>query len=293
VEKLSNPNPTLSVIVPIGGFPNGIEPFTTWISSTDEKQIEVILVADFDDPNLMNEISLITKNSRVKIQILKSTARNPGGSRNIGISNASGEWICFWDADDHPNVANMLRMVLESQNAKSQMAVGVYQLSEQNNRNDLRDIEIHKAENELELYCDPGLWRLAFKREFVGASRFLNLRMGEDQQFIFEQLNKKPIISFSDYQVYKYVKYETAQLTKSSVAIGDLPIAMTECMRMYQHSNSTNLLVGIYKQSLTVFKRARLKIKCQNLLTIYKFWVQNPETLRQLPYCLSVILRDR
>ena len=173
------------------------------------------------------------------------------------------------------------------------MAVGVYQLSEQNNRNDFRDIEIHKAESELELYCDPGLWRLAFKREFVGGSRFPDLRMGEDQKFIFELLNKKPIISFSDYQVYKYVKYETAQLTKSSVAIEDLPIAMTECMRMYKHSNSTDLLVGIYKQSLTVFKRARLKTKGQNLLTIYKFWFQNPETLRQLPYCLSVILRHR
>lgn len=293
MEKLGNPTPTLSVIVPIGGFPNGIEPFTTWISSTDEKQIEIILVADFDDSNLMNEISLIAKNSRVKIQIFASTARNPGGSRNIGISNASGEWICFWDADDYPDVANMLRMVLESQNAKSQMAVGVYQLSEQNNLNDFRDIKIHEAENELELYCDPGLWRLAFKREFVGASRFMDLRMGEDQKFIFELLNKKPSIFFSDYQVYRYVKYETAQLTKSSVAIGDLPIAMTECMKMYRHSKSTNLLVGIYKQSLTIFKRARLKIKFQNLLNIYDFWVQNPETFRKLPYCISVILRHR
>jgi glycosyltransferase involved in cell wall biosynthesis len=290
VEKLSIPNPMLSVIVPIGGFPNGIEPFTTWISSTDEKQIEIILVADFDDPNLMEEILLIAENSRVKIQIFESTARNPGGTRNIGISNASGDWICFWDADDYPDVVNMIKMVSESQNAKSEMAVGVYQLSQQN---DFKKIEIHKAQNELDIYCDPGLWRMAFRREFVGASRFMELRMGEDQQFIFELLSKRPIISFSNYKVYRYVQYETAQLTKNSVAIGDLPIAMKECMKMYRRSNSTNLLVGIYKQSLTVLKRARLKTKFQNMLTMFKFWVQNPETFRKLPFCLSVILRYR
>lgn len=283
----------LSVIVPIGGFPNGIQPFTSWISSTDGNPIEVILVADFDDPNLMKEISLIVKKSKVKIKILASNARNPGGSRNIGISNASGDWICFWDADDYPHVANMLKLVSESQYTNAQMAVGVYQLIERKNRNEFENIELHKAQNELDLYCDPGLWRLAFRREFVGASRFMELRMGEDQQFIFELLSKIPIIFFSDYQVYGYVKYETAQLTKNPVAIGDLPIALTECMKMYQHANSKYLLVGIYKQSLTVFKRARLKIKFQNLLTIFEFWVQNPETFRQVPYCLSVILRHR
>jgi glycosyltransferase involved in cell wall biosynthesis len=290
MEKLSNPNPMLSVVVPIGGFPNGIEPFRTWINSTDEKQIEIILVADFDNPNLMEEISFIADNARVDIQIFKSNARNPGGSRNIGISNASGDWICFWDADDYPDVVNMIKMVSETQNGKSRMAVGAYQLSQQNHS---KKIEIHRAQNELELYCDPGLWRMAFKRDFVGACRFMDLRMGEDQQFVFQLLSKNPIISFSEHKVYTYKQYETDQLTKNSAAIGDLIIAITECMKMYRHSNSTNLLVGIYKQLLTVFKRAQFKVKYQNMLIMFEFWFQNPGTFRKLPFCLSVILRHR
>ena len=291
MEELSNPNPMLSVIVPIGGFPNGMKPFKSWISSANQELVEIILVVDSDDAKLTDEILLVSKNSRARIQIFMSTARNPGGSRNIGIADATGDWICFWDADDYPDLTNMLEMVSESQNSDSQMAVGAYGLLQENSPNTFEELGIHRAFNALDLYCDPGVWRMAFRRELIGNDRFLNLRMGEDQQFIFQLLTKSPNISFSGRHVYKYVKYQTSQLTKSPVALNDLLSAMKECIAMYKKANSTDLLVGIYKQSLTLLKRARLRVKVLNLLTIIKFWAQNPKAIRELPYCLSVILR--
>jgi glycosyltransferase involved in cell wall biosynthesis len=90
VKSLGTQKPILSIIVPIGGFPNGIKPFLTWVGALYAEQLEVILVADFDDSELMEKILLISKNSKSKIQVMLSTSRNPGGSRNIGISKASG-----------------------------------------------------------------------------------------------------------------------------------------------------------------------------------------------------------
>lgn len=265
----------------------------SWINSRVDKLIEVILVTDFDNPKLLDQISMVAKNSPMDVQISVSAARNPGGSRNIGISNASGTWICFWDSDDYPDLGNMLKLVSEAHHGEFQMAVGAYQLGKQKDLNNSKDFRIKQARNELDIYCDPGIWRMAFKRDFIGESRFLEIKMGEDQHFVFGLLSKQPNISFSKIPVYKYVMYEAAQLTKNSVAVSELPIAQAECIKMYKNSKSISLLVGIYKQSITIFKRTKSRTKIENVRTIFKFWLQNPESILKLPYCLLLILRHR
>ena len=265
----------------------------SWINSTVDNSIEVILVMDFDNPKLMDQISMVAKNSPLDVQISVSAARNPGGSRNIGISNASGTWICFWDSDDYPDLGNMLKLVSEANHKEFQMAVGAYQLSKHKELNNPKEFQLKQARNELDIYCDPGIWRMAFKRDFIGEGRFLEIKMGEDQHFVFELLNKHPNIFYSTIPVYRYVMYEAAQLTRNSVAISQLPISMAECIKMYQRSKSISLLVGIYKQSITIFKRTNAKTKFKNLGTIVKFWMQNPEAILKLPYCLLQILRHR
>jgi hypothetical protein len=187
----------------------------------------------------------------------------------------------------------MLKLVTEAQNGEFQMAVGAYQLGEQKDLNNPEDFRIKQARNELDIYCDPGIWRMAFKRDFIGESKFMEIKMGEDQLFVFELLNKHPNISFSKIPVYRYVLYEAAQLTRSPDAISDLPIALAECIKMYKNSNSKSLLVGIYKQSITIFKRTKSRTKFKNFVTIFKFWLQNPESILKLPYCLLLILRHR
>ena len=283
----------LSVIVPVAGFPNGEEPFNSWFNAKIDSRVEVIIVIDSDDQGLIVKINEKVSNSlNSNIIVLSSLARNPGGTRNIGLAKAKGKWTCFWDCDDYPLINQMLDIVEEAEKRNCQISIGNY-LVEKHDNSQLQFMDVQAARDVCDLYLNPGIWRMAFKKDIIEDTVFPNLLMGEDQIFLFKILAKSPRMYFSTTNTYKYVLYLGNQLTKSPNALKDIALSFKECISIYRDYPSKNLAVGIYKMFLTSMKIGDTRMRGTSIIALLLLWMTNPSSFMYAPYSISAIARQR
>lgn len=249
----SNP-PLLSVVVPISGMAGRLDRMKNWISTMDFKSCEVILVHDVRDSETSGELEdLIEEINHDNLKLLSGKWGNPGGTRNSGIEESSGEWIAFWDSDDSPNPKAVLAAL--SSRTKAEVHVGGFEIADSASG---MVIATSHSESIAEIYINPGLWRMVFKRSILGTTRFPELLMGEDQVFLMKlKLSGKSIV-FHQKIFYRYFIGNVGQLTSQSEAIKDLKTTILGTYKYFRTSTrSEKRLVGLMliKQFSTLIKR--------------------------------------
>lgn len=174
-------------------------------------EVELILI--YDGTNLSEKDSLeqlLEASPVLKKDLLESSSRNPGGSRNLGLEAVTGEWFLFCDADDLPEVKNLVQAIGES-NPQTQIIVGQYKkILDKANQNSF----VSKTEKLAHLQYEPGLWRMLFRSSEFSQYRFPNSKMGEDQVFLLFCLLPKRTIQFTELLFYNYFCDVQGQLTR-------------------------------------------------------------------------------
>lgn len=274
----ADPSIKLSAVVPIGGFPNGDSVLRSWATSNLPQGLEVILVLDSDDETVRRTVfDVAGLNSN--INVLTSQHRNPGSTREIGLNAATGEWICFWDADDLPNIDNIWRAIENMENKGIDIIVGNYHSVNFESKH-VADCLHGKDDPLMTVYINPGLWRFVFKREIIENITFPALRMGEDQTFLFRSISKARRIRFVEDYFYNYIQYSSGQLTKSKKILTDLIKARDLCKEIYTSDKSNYILSAIIKQDLTLIKRAKFSIKFVTIIDLVKMCSQSVNNLK-------------
>jgi len=90
-------NPKVTIIVPLHNKENYIK-----------ETIDSVLAQSFDDWEMIvvengstdDGVDVVRKFSDPRIRLIESNKRGPSSARNMGLSQSSGEWIQFLDADD-------------------------------------------------------------------------------------------------------------------------------------------------------------------------------------------------
>lgn len=284
----------ISVIVPIGGFPNGIQQLKEWLNSGTSREIEVILVIDSNDLNIQMEIDSLAKSlTEISIHVLSSSARNPGTARNIGLEKATSDWVCFWDSDDIGLVSQILSDVELGEKLQVDLVIGRYTQVSVNQKNEVTSESISPEATPEEIYLNPGLWRMVIRRTLIAQLRFPGLKMAEDQIFVFGLLQKKPKIRFLDSVSYRYFKYPANQLTRSKDALDDLPAAIRYSSKMFGSEPNRLLAIGIIKQFFSALKYCSTIKKFVASREILKLSLLHPKFVI---YCLantSITLRKK
>ena len=283
----------LSVIVPIGGFPNGSKQIRMWLNHSIGPEVEVILINDSVDISTEREIDSIVKSApTVDISVIASMARNPGGARNLGLDNAKGEWICFWDSDDVGLINVTLEAINQARQESAELIIGKYRTISLNTKTEVTQ-ETESAYPALSgIYLNPGLWRIVFKRNLTNMKRFPNLRMGEDQVFAFMILQKAKRIFLADVAIYHYYNYPGLQLTKTKSAMDDLYLALKLTSNLYRSQTSAYLQTSILRQSISVIKYCRVEYKLRALSNLMKLSLHQPQFLFSIPKSLLIIVRQ-
>lgn len=267
-------NIVLSAIVPVGGFPNGDLLLRKWATCRMSDKIEVIFVVDSNDEKVLSTIEeIVSGNEKSNIKILTSQSRNPGSTRQIGLNAAEGHWVCFWDADDLPEIESIMQTIEEVENDNFDILIGSYRRIDHKNSTSL-EFRQNSEDALFRIFLNPGLWRVIFRRELVKDLAFPALRMGEDQVFLFRALSLTERIRFVNKVFYNYYLYETGQLTKTDGVLNDLLESKALCQELYLHNPSSNLLASIIRQNLTLIKRGKLNIKLRSAVAILKFSAQ-------------------
>jgi glycosyltransferase involved in cell wall biosynthesis len=249
-----------------------------WISTILKSDSEVILIHDITDEMTGLELErLFQKHKDGNIQLLQGRFGGPGSARNAGIEMAQSRWISFWDSDDEPNVNNFLKMVEKANSTTCEIIVGGF-ISRSERTNQERKEELFSnnlAENLDCLALNPGIWRMAFRRSFLGGNRFPSSRMGEDQLLLANLNFYNSKIDFYNETVYQYITGNPNQLTANSSAISDLKEVTKTFFKkisLTPKSESTFLAIMFIKQCLTLLKRGRFDARLLSIWLLIRYF---------------------
>ena len=262
-----NSNSTLlTIVTPISQMAGRLQNLQTWLSCLGNLSVEVILIHDKKD-----EITGVALRKMIhelddsRIMFLEGNYGGPGLARNAGIQMATGEWVCFWDSDDIPQVQDFYIMVQAAEASKSECAAGGF--TAVHDTNGKRKLHLLSKDYLKEIAINPGIWRFAFKRNELKDLWFSNLMMAEDQVFLANfNIPDRRIEIFSK-SVYQYFIGENFHLTKSKESLKDLPRAINHSLSLIRNLTGENISfvsILLSRQLITALRTseylARLKV---------------------------------
>lgn len=264
----------LSVVIPIGNLARDFYNLKEMIKQSCFVDVELIFVLDTDEEKANITLqNLCEAEHQEKYSIFKCSGRNPGTSRNIGIVNATGNWIVFSDSDDIPNFKTLVDAINEVQD-NYDVIIGSFEIERKSSKYiSKRLVRDGSAFTWDSISHNPGLWRWVIRSSFIHSVVFPELSMGEDQCFILHILQRNPEIKFSQEIFYKYQIGFADSITTNLSKIDDLisiikiELAISDFPREYI-SVRNNM---IFRQILTLLYRGNFKTKLRTIYLLIKF----------------------
>ena len=171
-----------SIIIPYYKKKNTIKRTIKSAISQTYSNLEIILIYDDEDKSDLIYLKNLKKtDKRIRIIINKKNL-GAGLSRNVGILNSNGKYICFLDADDVWNKDKLLLQINFMIKENCLISHTTYEIR----NNDNKKIKVRKAKNfnnyeELLPSCDIGLSSVvAVKKIFELDIKFSNQKTKED-----------------------------------------------------------------------------------------------------------------
>ena len=166
-----------------------------------EHQIEILICNDgnYSEKDIIDKIDA---KHDINIKILKNTfSKGPGGARNTGLLNASGEVIAFLDADD-VWAPGKLRTAMQLIDTGYNFIVTGYSFKS-NSTTVCPPISINDP---LDVFTKRGLGTstVLITRDLVGDSLFSDLRFAQDIDFWFRLAKKENFKYYATEQVLTY-----------------------------------------------------------------------------------------
>jgi glycosyltransferase involved in cell wall biosynthesis len=289
--KFLQSTPILSAVVPITRMSGKLENLESSINSSALFPIEIILVHDIQDNLTQAELeSLVRKFPHVFIKLLVGEFGNPGDTRNLGIQEATGDWICFWDSDDLPFVKNYIEMINSASKQKAEVAVGLIRtINVSTGESTVHNFQEDTRTIPLEFGRIPGFTRFAFRNHIVKRVKFPSTILGEDQVFLARtNFLDKPIYFFQQI-VYDYIIDFPGQASTNSANQAKL-FASTQLIIEDAKMKSPNMTLFCYsamvRTSLAMMKNIP-RLRFRVFISMIKPILDNPGiALRSLLYHL-------
>jgi len=205
------------------------------------KDIEIIVVNDGSTDGTKNILEEYAKKYPKKIKAFNIKNSGPGGSRNFGISKASGEYIGFIDSDDYADTDMFEKLYKKASSKNFDIAVcdvtcvngetqSVISSLYENDLFNKQEIKNHM----LRFY--PVVWNKIYKREIFKHLKFKKDVWYEDVDFLYKLIPYLNNIGVIKEPLINYVQREGA-------------ITKTFDTRAYYYIENWNNLIDFYKQN--------------------------------------------
>ena len=203
----------ISVIIPVYNAEKYIEQCISSIANQTLKDIEIIAINDGSIDNSLNILDSLSLKYRGKLKIIDRENGGAGYARNIGLDNASGEFIKFVDADDYLNVNILEKMYsLAKEHGVSlvrgnyQTVVGPFKMEDKcswSNINGSQIVDIRKNKDYI-VTETPGIGNKLISRSLIDNLRFPEKTKWEDLAIVPVIIASSEKIFHLDEPVYNY-----------------------------------------------------------------------------------------
>lgn len=205
----------ISVIVPVYQVADYLEKCVNSIRQQTYENLEILLV---DDGSSDGSAKLCDKLAEEDARIVVIHKENEGVSaaRNMGIARATGEYICFCDADDYveKDMYEYLLRLINSHAADIAVCSGWYEYGPDNSR------AFEAAEGEMVLsgtealmelhrrrYLRAYIWNKIFRRECLDTAVFSEkLAFAEDYDMFCRTLQRVRKLAYGPGMKYHYIQ---------------------------------------------------------------------------------------
>lgn len=170
--------------------------------------IEIILI---DDNSNDGTLSILKDYSRtydnIKLIALENNTGSSGTPRNVGLYEASSDYVMFLDHDDFFDVNALEKLYIEMNNCQADVVFGTYSVIQNNKFNDIfypkEKAGYFNSLDENERFVGfppPSIWTKLFRKDFlIDNNIFFPTILGEDAIFMIKVfLNASGIIYLND-----------------------------------------------------------------------------------------------
>lgn len=198
----------ISVIVPVYNGGIFIESGLKDIISQSISDIEYIFVNDGSTDDSLEKLKRLRKNNP-NIIVFSQNNAGAGAARNIGLKNASGQYVCFMDIDDYYFSSESLQMLYETAVNENADVCGGKILRDNNGiLSPIENDGLYKKQGLINPKDCPWFFftRMIYKRDFLIRNKitFPKLKVWEDPCFMVAVLAANPRIVMTKYNVYCY-----------------------------------------------------------------------------------------
>ncbi len=195
----------VSIIVPFYNNKDTLNKCIDSILASTYTNIEVLCVSDGGTDGSEDVVRAYT-DPRVKLII--SEHGGVSKTRNVGIKNATGDYLEFCDSDDSIAPTMIEKLVKEIEKNDADMAVCAFSHPVFRNYLGNQILDITKIEDALKFYqatfASQVPWNKIYKKECVKESFDIDLKFAEDELYGLSNLfNLKKVVSITD-ELYDY-----------------------------------------------------------------------------------------
>lgn len=307
MNKIENPEPLISIIVPAYNVEKYIGKCLESIICQTYKKIEVLVIND-GSPDQSGRIADDFSRRDSRLRVIHTDNRGVSTARNLGIDESKGNFIAFVDGDDWLSPDFVEYMIRITRVTGSNFAMSKKCFKSPKEEQTAEDkIEKYSADQAaaalLYPYIEIGCWNKLFSREFLinNNIRFpIKFFMGEGLNFIVKAAELSNCVGVGSRKVYYYRKdnMESAT-TKVSVEKFINALAAIENIRKNSTLNTLIFRVALdFHQYLTTFYalKAILLTGTEKKFPVeYKQWRQavKGNALRMMKAEVSILLKTR
>lgn len=205
----------ISVIVPVYQVADYLEKCVDAIRRQSYENLEILLV---DDGSTDGSAQLCDELAGGDARITAIHRENAGVSaaRNAGLARATGEYVCFCDADDYvePDMYEYLLRLIHDYDADVSVCSGWYEYGPETSRAfeaAAGELALSGGEALLELhrrnYLRAYIWNKMFRRECLGAQAFSEgLAFAEDYDMFCGVLQRIRRLAYGPEMKYHYIQ---------------------------------------------------------------------------------------
>lgn len=278
--------PAISVIVPIYNAEKYLKNSLDSILEQTLKDIEIICI---NDGSTDGSLSILESYAAKDSRIILITQENAGvaQARNVGLKQATGQWIAFCDSDD-TLPANALK-ILYSKSSNVDIVLGEYEDCSDSGKVLHRKYPKHTTNFFQLLFMSPCLWNKLIRRDFVEEQNLFfsqDVLVGEDVRFLaklaecyprWKLVRKKVYCHWSrNYSTVPSLNHRySLEFFKSHMACRDYllslewPENLTSSVEQYVYINLTPFLVEFLFRMINFEERRKAFLIFKNFILKY------------------------